>query len=226
MYPKAALTLVLCAVMMVSGGLSSSSQQLGVTEKESHYTIKPIYVRVAAIYTGVVNGQWAVTTELLKKYGHTYVGRKMLLGHEWGDPMAAVGTIVAAKVKHNPRHKKDYLEVIVRIDDPIAISKIKRKLFHFVSIGFTYSRAVNSIDGQKWKAGDIWNYTPGRIYTVTKVVYMPVGLFQWARVNVNTEVRAVAIIEDMQGQEISFVNVPASRYARVLEYSKKKLAIN
>jgi len=188
----------------------------------SQKTPKALYLRIAAVYAGKIPKGYDLPESLLRKYGHTFEGRMMLLGHDWGDPLKAVGVIQETKVKDDEEHRKAYLEMLVKITDPDAIQRIQRGTFKFVSVGFTSRRMVCSIDGNE----NCFFHRPGQRYEVERKMKVPV-LFPLPPLVANMTTKEICFFQpiEMIGQELSFVNVPAVRWARVLEVSKEPLVI-
>lgn len=166
-----------------------------------------LYVRIAAVYAGEFNGSPAGMVEkaLLEQAAASFGNVPILLAHEHSDLRACVGRTFAARVSYDAGQAQFYLEVDAKIVDPEAIRRIKTDQYHSVSIGFSTGDMTCSIDGMD--ARDC-QHTPGRYYKVN-------GTYQMARV----------IFKKMVGLEISFVNVPGSRYARVLTFADSPAAL-
>lgn len=163
-----------------------------------------LYVRAAAVYEGEADNRFFFTKTCLAG-ASSFVGDPVLMGHNWVDPNAAVGVIVNAQLKYDSSLKSHYIEMVFKITDNYAVHKIKQGLFNKLSIGFTINRMVCSICSNDMKH---CAHSPGQYYKV--------GC---------TNVLARGLVINMIGQEVSFVNVPASANARVLEWSHKSFVV-
>lgn len=162
------------------------------------------YARIAAVYEGDIDWRFYVTPQMLESMAPQMPGKPMLLGHEWGDPNVCVGRIVEAAVKQDKFGH--YLEVIVLINNDDSVDKIRRMAYHSVSIGFIKIKSLCMIDGK-----EDCSHQPGHEYTISG----PTGPHK---------VIARFILQEVMMCEVSFVNVPASAHARVLELSNHRLS--
>lgn len=165
-----------------------------------------LFVRAAAIYTGNVDSRYVVTYESLVDAASSFVGCPVLMGHDWKDPNAAVGIIKEAMIKYDIKLNKYYLEMILEIKSAYAVNMIKKGLFSKLSIGFISERTLCPLDGKNML---FCEHTPGRYYKEGDVWRLARG-----------------IVKKFVGKEVSFINVPASEPARVLEWSHKPLTVN
>lgn len=164
-----------------------------------------LYVRVAAVYSGNVDNRFNMTYEAMVDASASFVNRPVLMGHDWRDPNAAVGVIKAAVVKYDKDLKRYYIEMIFEIKSAHAISMIKKGLFSNLSIGFVSERTLCPLDGQEMS---FCQHVPGRYYKEGDVWRLARG-----------------IVKKIVGKEVSFINVPASDPARVLEWSHTPLSL-
>jgi phage head maturation protease len=163
--------------------------------------VQPVlhYVRIAATYEGNIDFRFYITTQMLKSMVPQMIGKPMLLGHDWANPNVCVGRIVDASVQQDKFGH--YLEIIVLLNNDEAADMIKRTAYHSVSIGFMRLKAICMIDNLTE-----CNHEPGHQYMVN-------GHLVLARF----------ILQEVDMCEVSFVNVPASRHARVLELANHPL---
>ena len=157
------------------------------------------YARIAAIYEGNVDWRFYVTSKILEQMAPQFIGKPMLLGHNWANPDMCVGRVVDAAVKQDRFGK--YVEVIVKINSDEAAEFLKRNRYHSVSIGFETLKEICLIDGTEdcsHQAGH--RYKVGDKYHVARKVLVEVRI-----------------------HEVSFVNVPASPNARVLELADHRI---
>lgn len=165
--------------------------------------IYDVYIaKIAAVYDGNLDGSKGavVTKEVLEAAAPSFVNVPILLNHEHADVDKCIGRTTAAKVAFDTVRKQYYLEVTARIVDPQAVIKIKNGLYYAVSVSFSIDDATCSIDNL-----DIRGECPhifGRPYKVN-----------------NKWVVARAVLKHITGLEISFVNVPGSAGARILNFS-------
>lgn len=160
---------------------------------------KRYYVRIAAVYEGDIDWRFYVTTKMLEAMAPQMFDKPMLLGHDWADPNVCVGRIVDSAVKEDKYGH--YLEVIVLINDERAADMIARRAYSAVSIGFSKIKAICQIDGKT-----DCEHEPGHKYQVH-------GAYMIARF----------VLQEVKMHEVSFINVPASEHARVLELANHPL---
>lgn len=164
-----------------------------------------LWIRGAAVYDGEVN-TFIMTKEAMESGAISFIGKPILLGHEWGDPHACVGTIVDAALRHDPVLNRDYIEFIAIVNDVDAEARIRKEFFKRLSIGFEIQEVVCSLDNHDMR---FCGHSPGSWYM------FPEGFKQ-----------ALGVIKKLSGYEISFVNVPASAPARVFEWSDYHLELS
>ncbi len=164
-----------------------------------------MYCRFAATYSETVRGE-IITRGALELFGPTFIKRPVLIGHAWDDPFLCVGTIQHTEVKYDEDLELYYLEMLVEIRDDVAQDRIRKGLFHYLSIGFRKVSSICSIDGQ-----ERCTHIPGEEYT------------DYLTFEKETAYR---LVTEILGMEVSFVNVPASRWSRVLEWSMMPLQAN
>lgn len=157
-----------------------------------------LFVKMAGVYQGEADVRFYFTRASLSA-ASTFVGDPVLMGHDWVNPSAAVGVVTQADVKFDEKNKTYYIEMICEIKDPYAIQQIKKGLFNKLSIGFSIDSMICSLD---YKDMTQCPHQNGHYYNMNGI-----------------QVIARGIVVKMTGQEISFVNVPASPNARVLEWS-------
>jgi hypothetical protein len=160
-----------------------------------------LYVRLAAVYDGDFNGSMGATVskEVLEAAAQSFANVPILLSHEHHDLEACVGRTVSAKLAYDQIRKQYYLEVIAKITSPAAITKIKNGLYHSVSVSFVVDDAICSIDNLNIRDCP---HSMGKPYKVN-------GKWEVAR----------AMLKHVTGLEISFVNIPGSAGARILNSS-------
>lgn len=151
------------------------------------------YARIAAVYEGDIDWRFYVTPQMLESMAPQMIDKPMLLGHDWADPNVCVGRIVDAAVKQDKYGH--YLEIIVLLNNEETADNIARRVYSSVSIGFMRVKAICSIDGKTE-----CDHEPGHRYKVH-----------------DTYVIARFILQEVKMCEVSFINVPASEHARVLE---------
>lgn len=165
-----------------------------------------LYVRAGAVYDGKVDNRFLLDKDVMKEAAESFVGCPVLMGHDWRDPNAAVGIIRSSALRYDPKLKQFYIEMILEIKDEVAIEKIKRGLFNKLSIGFVVEKMICPLDGKDMK---FCKHAAGNYYEEG-------GVYRLAR----------GIIKQFIGKELSFINVPASPPARVLEWSHKPLELS
>lgn len=160
-----------------------------------------LYIKLAAVYEGEFNGSPAAIVEkdILEKAAASFVDVPILMAHDYGNLSACIGRTTGARVAYDQGRQQYYLEVDAKIVDPAAAFKIKNGLYYSVSIGFRCEELTCSLDGMDTKE---CRHHPGEFYKID-------GVYKMAR----------AKFKKMVGLEISFVNVPGSRNARVLNFS-------
>lgn len=166
-------------------------------------TERPLYARAAMIYAGTIKGL-TFDEAALRRSALSFVNRPVLKGHDWRDPDACVGVIIATAVHRDPGSKLVYLEGILKIMTPDAKRRVSKGLFHYLSIGFTGIRYVCNVDGEE----NCLRHRPGS--TVFRG---------------RERILVRRVLHSITGQEVSFVNVPAVRHARVLEVSDRRLSV-
>lgn len=159
------------------------------------------YARIAAVYEGDIDIRFFVTKAFLRLLAPGFVNKPMLLGHEHADPNMCVGRIVESGIGHDAFG--DYIEIIVKINNDQTVDLIKRNAYYSVSIGFMTLKQLCLIDA---KYTDECGHQPGTVVRVN-------GKYQFVR----------TIPVDATALEVSFVNVPASPHARVLELADHPL---
>lgn len=165
-----------------------------------------LYVRAGAVYDGKIDQRFLLDKDVMREAAESFVGCPVLMAHDWVDPNAAVGVIKAAALRYDPKLKQHYIEMVLEIKDEVAIEKIKRGLFNKFSIGFTIEKMICPLDGKDMR---FCKHAPGHYYEEN-------GVFRLAR----------GVIKKFTGTELSFINVPASPPARVLEWSHKPLGLS
>ena len=165
-----------------------------------------LYVRAAAVYEGAIDERYSITEEALSAAARSFVGKPVLLGHDWINPQVCVGVITDSDVRYDSDLGTHYIEMVLVISDKDAIARIKKGLYHRLSIGFVISAIKCSIDGQDMRFCQhnvgMWYQVGGRLLLARGIVY------------------------NFNGLELSFVNVPASPMARVLDWSYAHLELS
>ena len=159
------------------------------------------YARIAAIYEGNIDWRFFVSQKILSSMAPQFIGKPMLLAHDWRNPNVCVGRVVDAAVKEDKYGK--YVEVIVLINNEETADMIRRDAYHGVSIGFETLKEVCLIDG---KDPEECGHQPGHQYKIA-----------------GKTVIARSVLVEVRIHEVSFVNVPASPNARVLELANHPL---
>lgn len=165
-----------------------------------------LYVRAGAVYDGKIDQRFSLDKDVMKEAAASFVGCPVLMGHEWADPNAAIGIIKASALRYDPVLKQYYIEMILEIKSDMAIEKIKLGLFNKLSIGFVVDKMICPLDGKDMR---FCKHNPGQYYEEG-------GVYRLAR----------GIIKSFLGKELSFINVPASPPARVLEWSYRPLELS
>lgn len=196
---KVALTIlasVILATLTWTTVYFYNHQQITQSEIQVTYTAK-----IAAVYDGNLDGSKAatVTKEVLEAAAPSFVNVPILLNHDHMDVDKCIGRTTSAKVVFDDVKKQYYLEVTAKIVDPAAIVKIKRGLYYAVSVSFAIDEATCSIDNLDLRE------CPHRMGMPYKVN--------------NKWTVARATLKHITGLEISFVNVPGSSGARILNFS-------
>lgn len=160
-----------------------------------------LYVKLAAIYDGDFNGSLGglVSKDVLVAAAPSFANVPILLSHEHHDLDACVGRTISSRLAYDVTRKQYYIEVVAKIVSPDAVVKIKNGLYHSVSVSFSIDEATCSIDNLDIRE------CPHKMGTPYKVN----GKWQTAR----------AILKHITGMEISFVNIPGSAGARILNSS-------
>ena len=169
-----------------------SSEVTEVIEKED-----ALYLRINAMHEGTWNFT-EISREELEKAAHTYTGRLVIEAHKWDDPERAIGEVLKASVKFDGEQQKYYLEVIAKITKERAIKEVKAGRYKFVSIGASMQARCN-ICGMTVSEG--CNHIRGVEYDTMD----------------HGRLLCVKIASEIIFEELSFINVPAARWARVLE---------
>ncbi len=162
-----------------------------VTEKED-----ALYLRINAMHEGTWNFT-EISREELEKAASTYTGRLVIEAHKWDDPERAIGEVLKASVKFDGELQKYYLEVIAKITKDRAIKEVKARRYKFVSIGASMQARCN-ICGMTVSEG--CNHIRGVEYDTN-----------------HGRLLCVKIASEIIFEELSFINVPAARWARILE---------
>jgi len=159
------------------------------------------YVRIAAVYEGNIDFRFLVTKKLLDNCVKEFIGKPILLSHNWSDPNLCVGWIVDAAVKQDKFG--NYIEVIAKLNRPVVADAIRRDIYHAVSIGFQTIQEYCTICSADVKD---CKHEMGQWYKIAG---------KW--------VRARYLLIEIKPLEVSFINVPASTHARVLELATRPL---
>jgi hypothetical protein len=165
---------------------------LNIEEKDD-----AIYLRINAMHEGTWNFT-EISRRELEKAAPTYTGRLVIEAHKWDDPERAIGEVLKASVKFDADMKKYYLEVIAKITKDRAIKEVKAKRYKFVSIGASMQARCN-ICGMTVSEG--CDHIRGIEYDTRE----------------HGRLLCAKIASDIIFEELSFINVPAARWARVLE---------
>jgi hypothetical protein len=165
-----------------------------------------LYARAAIVYEGDIDQRFYMTRIALIKSAPTFIGKPVLMGHEWADPYACVGEIISVSVAFDDELNRYYIEAIFIIRDREAIIRTTKGLFKRLSIGSEFIDIRCSIDSKDMLT---CGHVPG----------------QHELVNGKT-VTAIGVIYQLSGLETSFVNVPASVPSRILELSYSPFEIS
>lgn len=208
--PIAGIVLMCWAVSMLPGlsGTPNTSESVLLGSSKFNVTISDdeLFVRVAAVYEGGIDHRYWVTEDSLRSAAPTFVGQPVLMGHEQKDPRSCIGVVIASEVRYDWQLETHYIEMILSIRDEYAMGRVKAGLFNKLSIGFEATSVACNICG-------------GSMLTCSHEN----GIGYRTRFG---QIFARGIINDFEGLEISFVNVPASRPARVLEWSNDVLELS
>jgi len=156
-----------------------------------------LFLRVNAMHEGIWNFT-ALSKDELEKAAHTFVGRLVIEGHKWDDPDKSLGEVLKSVVRFDPEHQRYYLELIVTVTKPKAIKEVKAGRYKFVSIGATMKARCN-ICGLTVNEG--CHHIRGMEYDTEE----------------HGRVICIKTATEIMFEELSFINVPAARWARVLE---------
>lgn len=162
-----------------------------------------ILVWIDAIHAMTTGNHTTYTAQELKgdpvkktgQYSWTYPYEAPVLTHhnQKGEP---IGRVVVASYSKTSRAGSPVIKLKCRITDPEAIQKIKDGRYKTVSIGGFAEHAYCSICGTDWIDEGYCEHWPGRQYGEEKET-------------------AHLILGDIYFVEVSFVNVPADRFAQV-----------
>lgn len=194
---------LICAVLMfVIYGMTSVVLNSSNIPSQN-YQYNQLWVRIAAIYEGNAGDKWNIPKETLETIASSFINKPVLLGHDMVNPYVRVGTIIDSGMRFDGTHKQWYIEMICTINDDVAIDRIHRKLFDSVSIGFQIDEIICSIDSLDMR---LCPHVSGK----------------WYNINNKSEL-AVGTIKKAKGLEVSFINVPASPHAKIIEFSNRPL---
>ena len=156
-----------------------------------------LYLRINAMHEGTWN-YTEISREELEKAAHTYNGRLVIEAHKWDDPERSIGEVLKASIKFDGELQKYYLEVIAKITRERAIKEVKAGRYKFVSVGASMQARCN-ICGMTVSEG--CQHIRGIEYDTRE----------------HGRILCVKIASEIVFEELSFINVPAARWARVLE---------
>jgi hypothetical protein len=156
-----------------------------------------LYLRVNAMHEGTWNFT-EITKEELEKAASSFAGRLVIEGHKWDDPERSLGEVLKAGIKFDPEYQKFYLELIVKITRARGIKEVKAGRYKFVSIGATMKARCN-ICGMTINEG--CHHIRGIEYDTEE----------------HGRIICIKTATEIIFEELSFINVPAARWARVLE---------
>jgi hypothetical protein len=156
-----------------------------------------LYLRINAMHEGTWNFT-EISRQALEEAASTYKGRLVIEGHKWDDPERSIGEVLKASVKFDPELQRYYLEVIAKITKERAIKEVKAGRYKFVSVGASMQARCN-ICGMTVSEG--CNHVRGAEYDTQD----------------HGRLLCIKIASDIIFEELSFINVPAARWARVLE---------
>ena len=77
-----------------------------------------------------------VTKDIMEQITPSFIGRMMVLGHDWKDPTKAVGFVLKSRMEQHKEFGHCVIMVIKIVEEP-AIDRILRGSFRFVSVGLT-----------------------------------------------------------------------------------------
>lgn len=159
------------------------------------------FVRIAAVYEGNIDNRYYITSFMLDSIAPSFVGLPILLAHNWGNPNMCVGRIIESAVKSD--EFGHYVEIVALINNPDTALLIARDAYHSVSIGFTTDKEICLIDNKDPRD---CMHEPGNSYKIN-------GKWIIARM----------VPQQIVMHEVSFINVPASAHARILEFATHRL---
>lgn len=191
---------ILVAALVLGVGVWGTFFYVGKSDSATVETETKYYARVAAVYEGDIDFRFYVTTKMLESMAPQMIDKPMLLGHDWANPNICVGRIVDSAVKKDKYGS--YLEVIVLLNNKETADMIKRKAYGAVSIGFMRIKSICSIDGK-----NECDHEPGHRYKIGE-----------------TYLTARFALQEVKMCEVSFINVPASEHARILELADHLLS--
>jgi hypothetical protein len=191
---------LIAAAFLLGIGVWGAVYLVGKADSAIVETETKHYVRIAAVYEGDIDMRFYITPKMLESMAPQMVGKPMLLGHDWANPNVCVGRIVESAVKQDKFGH--YLEVIVLLNNNESADMIRRQAYGAVSIGFMRKKSTCIIDGK-----DECEHEPGHKYKVGE-----------------TYMHARFVLKEVEMYEVSFINVPASEHARVLEFANHRLS--
>jgi hypothetical protein len=156
-----------------------------------------LYLRINAMDEGIWNFT-EISRKELEKSAATFKGRLVIEGHRWEDPECSIGEVLKASVKFDLESSKYYLEVIAKITKERAIKEVNAGRYKFVSIGASMKARCN-VCGLTVNEG--CEHLRGIEYDTLE----------------HGRILCIKIASEIMFEELSFINVPAARWARVLE---------
>ncbi len=163
-------------------------------------------MRAAIVYEGSIDVRYWVTDEAIHGAALSFIGDPVLLAHNKSDPYQRVGTIIDTAPRYDELLEYWFIEAILEIKDTRTINRIQQGLFNSLSISFRPIRVTCNADGKD----------------MHKCVHAP-GQAHWEK---GQYIRPRGILHSFTGLEVSFINVPASEHARILEWSPSPLELS
>lgn len=133
-------------------------------------------------------------------YSWTYPYDKPVLTHHNSRNGEPIGRVIGAEFKNSSKAGPPTILLTAEITDSDAVEKVNDGRYETVSIGGRAKHAYCSICGHDWVQDGYCEHWPGRDYEIED------GKVETAHL----------IMEDLTFDEVSFVNVPADKYAKIV----------
>lgn len=178
-----------------SGTLTASKKD---ETDESSASSKSITKLIEAIHETTTSNFTTYTANELRKATNTWLKpyNKPVLTHHQSRSGEPIGRVIDSEFENFTSANKPGHILLVNITDPDAIEKIEDGRYSTVSVGGHADKAICSICGTDWVSEGWCSHSPGGEY--------------------DDEI-AHLVLRELDFKEVSFVNVPADEYARIIE---------